>query len=110
MPAAVSSEEMEGLLVWFVLGRGGGRILEFIKRCAEPTSLGGLKMVATVLAGCLLLVGGGKSSMSFCLLPPRSECPTPRAPAPSKPLGCTTSYVKKSEVSDWILTLAFLII
>lgn len=24
MPAAVSSEEMEGLLVWFVLGRGGG--------------------------------------------------------------------------------------
>lgn len=78
----------------------GGRILEFIKRCAEPTSLGGLKMVATVLAGCLLLVGGGKSSMSFCLLPPQSECPTPRAPAPSKPLGCTTSYIKQ-----WILWL-----
>lgn len=78
----------------------GGRILEFIKRCAEPTSLGGLKMVATVLAGCLLLVGGGKSSMSFCLLPPQSECPTPCAPAPSKPLGCTTSYIKQ-----WILWL-----
>lgn len=26
MPAAVSSEEMEGLLVWFVLGRGVGGV------------------------------------------------------------------------------------
>lgn len=76
-------------------GGAGGRISEFIKRCAEPTSLGGLEMVATVLAGCLLLVGGGKSSMSLCLLPPQSECPTPRAPAPSTPLRCTTSYIKK---------------
>lgn len=48
MPAAAPSEEIEGLLVWFVLGRGEN-ILEFIQRCADPTPLGGLEMVASFL-------------------------------------------------------------
>lgn len=53
--------------------------LEFIRRGTEPTSLGGLEMVATVLGDCLLFGGGEKSliTIAFCLLPAPSECPAP---------------------------------
>lgn len=55
--------------------------------------------------GCLLLVGGGKSSMSSCLLPPQSECPLP-CPSPQQATGLYNFLYKKMKsqtgFSHWL--------
>lgn len=48
-----------------------GNILEFIRRCAEPSPL-----VAPLLGACLFLVRGGKPLSGLCLVTPLLPPPT----------------------------------
>lgn len=81
MPAAVPSKEISGLLIWFVFGE-----------CPSIYwSLGGLRMVATLSGGCLLVAGGKDLKSFLCLLHPVMCALLQSLP---KPLGCNTSCIK----------------